>query len=304
MCGEFCRGGLRRPGGLRRLLEPGWVAGAPADDLGFGSSQVDHGSRFGAAVTRVDDRVDRVIEPLLDLPALGQRFGLIGEQQRRRHQRLRQLGEHCLRDGVRGKPIAEILKPDEDDYFVLKPKHSGFQFTTLDVLLAHLGAKTLILTGVAVRRRNARRIGDLERAIWRDVGNEFNIGSTKQLGDVLFEKLGLPGGRKGKTGAYGTDAAVLEQVQPLHPVPGRVLEWRQLTKLKSTYTDALQAQINDAGIAVYHDAVGKTQAHAAARFDHLLIGVKAHAISANIDLHVGWLRRLVGQRCGGDDRGG
>src|SRR4030095_7978917 len=57
--------------------------------------------------------------------------------------------EHCLRDGVRGKPIAELLKPDEDDYFVLKPKHSGFQFTTLEVLLTHLGAETLILTGVA-----------------------------------------------------------------------------------------------------------------------------------------------------------
>jgi nicotinamidase-related amidase len=56
---------------------------------------------------------------------------------------------HCLRDGVRGKPIAEILKPDEDDYFVLKPKYSGFQYTTLDVLLAHLGAEILILTGVA-----------------------------------------------------------------------------------------------------------------------------------------------------------
>jgi nicotinamidase-related amidase len=56
---------------------------------------------------------------------------------------------HCLREGVRGKPIAELLKPDEDDYFVLKPKHSGFQFTTLDVLLAHLGVETLILTGVA-----------------------------------------------------------------------------------------------------------------------------------------------------------
>jgi nicotinamidase-related amidase len=56
---------------------------------------------------------------------------------------------HCLREGVRGKPIAELLKPGEDDYFVLKPKHSGFQFTTLDVLLAHLGAQTLILTGVA-----------------------------------------------------------------------------------------------------------------------------------------------------------
>ena len=56
---------------------------------------------------------------------------------------------HCLREGVRGKLIAELLKPDEDDYFVLKPKHSGFQFTALDVLLEHLGAETLILTGVA-----------------------------------------------------------------------------------------------------------------------------------------------------------
>src|SRR6185503_3643115 len=56
---------------------------------------------------------------------------------------------HCLREGMRGKLIADILRPDEDDYFVLKPKHSGFQFTALDVLLTHLGAETLILTGVA-----------------------------------------------------------------------------------------------------------------------------------------------------------
>jgi nicotinamidase-related amidase len=57
--------------------------------------------------------------------------------------------EHCLHDGVRGKPIAELLRPDQDDYFVLKPKHSGFHSTTLELLLAHLGATTLVLTGVA-----------------------------------------------------------------------------------------------------------------------------------------------------------
>ncbi len=57
--------------------------------------------------------------------------------------------EHCLHDRVRGKPIAELLKPDEEDYFVLKPKHSGFFFTTLDLLLEYLGARTLILTGIA-----------------------------------------------------------------------------------------------------------------------------------------------------------
>jgi nicotinamidase-related amidase len=57
--------------------------------------------------------------------------------------------EHCLNDGVRGQPIAEMLKPEEDDYFVLKPKHSGFYSTTLDILLDYLGATTVILTGIA-----------------------------------------------------------------------------------------------------------------------------------------------------------
>jgi nicotinamidase-related amidase len=59
----------------------------------------------------------------------------------------RQILEHCLESP--GRQIAELLKPEKEDYFVLKPKHSGFQFTTLDVLLEHLGAEELILTGVA-----------------------------------------------------------------------------------------------------------------------------------------------------------
>ncbi len=90
----------------------------------------------------------------------------------------------------------------------------------------------------------AQRIAALEQSIYAAVGNEFNIGSTKQLGDVLFEKLGLPGGKKGKTGAYGTDASILEELAPLHPVPAQVLEWRQLSKLKSTYADALGEEID------------------------------------------------------------
>ncbi len=89
----------------------------------------------------------------------------------------------------------------------------------------------------------AGRIAAIEAAIFRAIGNDFNIGSTKQLGDVLFEKLGLPGGKKGKTGAYGTDASILEELAPLHDVPRLVLEWRQLTKLKSTYADALAEEI-------------------------------------------------------------
>lgn len=57
--------------------------------------------------------------------------------------------EHCLQDNVRGKPIVELLRPDKEDYFVLKPKHSGFFSTTLDTLLEYLQAKTVILTGIA-----------------------------------------------------------------------------------------------------------------------------------------------------------
>jgi nicotinamidase-related amidase len=61
----------------------------------------------------------------------------------------RRVVEHCLEDGVRGEEVARILQPDDDDYFVLKPKHSAFFATTLDTLLTYLGARTLILTGVA-----------------------------------------------------------------------------------------------------------------------------------------------------------
>jgi nicotinamidase-related amidase len=57
--------------------------------------------------------------------------------------------DHCLKDGVRGQPAVELLKPGEDDYFVLKPKHSGFFSTTLDILLEYLGTQTVILTGLA-----------------------------------------------------------------------------------------------------------------------------------------------------------
>lgn len=57
--------------------------------------------------------------------------------------------DHCLHDGVRGEPLAKLLRPDEDDYFILKPKHSAFYSTALDILLDYLQAKTLIVTGVA-----------------------------------------------------------------------------------------------------------------------------------------------------------
>ena len=91
----------------------------------------------------------------------------------------------------------------------------------------------------------AREIARIEREIWDAVGFQFTIGSPKQLGDVLFDKLGYKGGRKGKSGQYSTDQAILEGLAAQGAqVATKVLEWRQLSKLKSTYTDALQAAIN------------------------------------------------------------
>ncbi|MFO1143502.1 MAG: DNA polymerase I [Amaricoccus sp.] len=91
----------------------------------------------------------------------------------------------------------------------------------------------------------AQRMAGLEEEAYRLAGDRFNIGSPKQLGEILFDRMGLGGGRKGKTGAYSTGADVLEELAAQgHELPARVLDWRMLSKLKSTYTDTLQDAIN------------------------------------------------------------
>jgi DNA polymerase-1 len=91
----------------------------------------------------------------------------------------------------------------------------------------------------------AQKMAGLEAEIHALAGESFNVGSPKQLGEILFDKFSLPGGVKGKTGAYATGADVLEDLAAEgHDLPARVLDWRQLSKLKSTYTDALQDHIN------------------------------------------------------------
>ncbi|MCV6546576.1 MAG: DNA polymerase I [Cohaesibacter sp.] len=107
--------------------------------------------------------------------------------------------------------------------------------------------------GIAVDRQILSRLsgsfaqgmGALEEEIHALAGKPFNIGSPKQLGDILFGEMGLPGGKKTKTGAWSTSASVLDDLAAEgHDLPGRVVAWRQLSKLKSTYTDALPGFIN------------------------------------------------------------
>lgn len=106
----------------------------------------------------------------------------------------KKLLEHALDKNVRGSKIAEILRPDEEDYFVLKPKHSGFYSTTLDTLLAYLGTKTLVLTGVATNicvlfTANDAYMRDFDLVIPNDCvaahKTKENEDSLKYMGKVL-----------------------------------------------------------------------------------------------------------------------
>ncbi|WP_197918235.1 DNA polymerase I [Thiosulfatihalobacter marinus] len=90
----------------------------------------------------------------------------------------------------------------------------------------------------------AQKMAGLEAEIHALAGENFNVGSPAQLGEILFDKMGLEGGKRGKTGKYSTGADILEDLATEHDLPARVLDWRQLSKLKSTYTDALQDHIN------------------------------------------------------------
>ncbi|WP_338242434.1 DNA polymerase I [Aurantiacibacter hainanensis] len=107
--------------------------------------------------------------------------------------------------------------------------------------------------GIKVDRAELSRLSEqfaettarIEGEIHAEAGEEFTIGSPKQLGDILFDKMGYKGGRKGKSGQYSTDQAVLERLSAQGAtIADKVLEYRQLSKLKSTYTDALQEAIN------------------------------------------------------------
>ena len=97
--------------------------------------------------------VPAMAERLSDLKRRAKRAGIpvvyVNDNYGRWQSDLNKLIERCLRDGVRGRQLVEALRPDEDDYFVIKPKHSGFFSTNLEVLLEHLSARTLILTGIA-----------------------------------------------------------------------------------------------------------------------------------------------------------
>ena len=164
-------------------------------------------------------------------------------------------------------PITEAVKYAAEDADItlrlwqhLKPQLHQKQVTTVYETLERPLVPVLSrmeMTGIKVDRDTlsrmsnafAQKMAGLEADIHELAGRPFNVGSPKQLGEILFDELSLemPDGKapqKGKTGAYSTGAGVLEDLATIHDLPRRILDWRQLSKLKSTYTDALQEHIN------------------------------------------------------------
>src|SRR5712672_3196050 len=139
---------------------------------------------------------------------------------------------------------------------VLKPRLAAERVTSVYETLERPLVRTLgrmERRGIAIDRQVlsrlsgefAQRAGALEAEIRDLAGEPLNPGSPKQLGDILFGKLGLPGGRKTKTGAWSTSARVLDELaEQGHPLPRKILDWRQVSKLKSTYTDALPGYVD------------------------------------------------------------
>ena len=160
-------------------------------------------------------------------------------------------------------PVAEATKYSAEDadvtlrlWLLLKPKLAQMGklavYETLERPLAMVLAD-MERAGVSIDPELLRRLSNdfgktqsgLENQIHKLAGETFNIGSPKQLGDILFGKMGLEGGSKTKTGAWSTDVGVLEDVAAQgHDIAKKVLEWRGLAKLRGTYTDALPGYIN------------------------------------------------------------
>ena len=140
-------------------------------------------------------------------------------------------------------------------WHVFKPRLHREQVTTvyetlerpLVPVLAQMERDGILVDRETLSRMSgkfAQKMAELEAEIHQLAGESFNVGSPKQLGEILFDKLGFEGGTRGKTGAWATGADVLEDLATEHELPARVLDWRALAKLKSTYTDALQDHIH------------------------------------------------------------
>src|SRR5919112_6820853 len=160
--------------------------------------------------------------------------------------------EHpAVRDAARRAAQIHALVPKLDaemEEMGLARLYYDVELPLADVLgeMERVGMPVDVSTLEEVGREIEGRIEELEALIFEEVGHPFNIGSPKQLGEVLFEEMSIPPVRKTKTG-YSTDAKVLQQLAIEHPVADRIIEYRELTKLRGTYVDGLVKLVGEDG---------------------------------------------------------
>ena len=157
----------------------------------------------------------------------------------------------AVREAARRAAQVHALSPvlrDELEEMGLARLYYDVELPLADVLgeMERLGMPVDVSTLEEVGRELEERIGELEARIFEEVGHPFNIGSPKQLGEVLFEEMSIPPIRKTKTG-YSTDAKVLQQLAVEHPIADRIIAYRELAKLKGTYIDGLVGLVGEDG---------------------------------------------------------
>ena len=157
----------------------------------------------------------------------------------------------AVREAARRAVQVHALSPalrDELEEMGLARLYYDVELPLADVLgeMERLGMPVDVSTLEEVGREIEGKIGELEARIFEEVGHPFNIGSPKQLGEVLFEEMSIPPVRKTKTG-YSTDAKVLQQLAIEHPIADRIIAYRELAKLKGTYIDGLVGLVGEDG---------------------------------------------------------
>lgn len=140
------------------------------------------------------------------------------------------------------KPLSEKLTDEEQ----MRVYDVEVQLEPILAKMESIGIKVDREMLEELSRSLANSIAQIEQTIYQMAGEQFTIGSPQQLGKILFEKLGIPAGKRTKTG-YATGAEVLHQLAPQYPIAQEILNWRELTKLKSTYADALPKMIAEDG---------------------------------------------------------
>jgi DNA polymerase-1 len=159
--------------------------------------------------------------------------------------------EPMVREAARRATLVHALAPvlnEELEEMGLARLYYDVELPLADVLgkMEEVGMPVDVSTLEEVGEEIEERIGEIEARIYEEVGHPFNIGSPKQLGEVLFVELGIPPVRKTKTG-YSTDAKVLQQLAIEHPIADRIIAYRELAKLKGTYIDGLVKLIGEEG---------------------------------------------------------